>query len=83
MVNNYQLSNEDKKLIDGKLKEDIFNKTDSENQIRPEVLLMDYYRLNNMDFNWIILDPMSKLLQQPVFYSSGKIGYINRMSAGN
>jgi antitoxin component YwqK of YwqJK toxin-antitoxin module len=64
MVKNYQLSNEDKILIDGKLKEDIFNQTDPENQIRPEVLLIDYYRLNNMDFNWIILDPMSKAVTE-------------------
>ena len=64
MVKNYQLTNEDKKLIDGKLKEDIFNETDSEKQIRPEVLLIDYYRLNNMDFNWLILDPMSNAVTE-------------------
>ena len=64
MAKNYKLSNQDKKLIDGKLKEDIFNKTDSENQIRPEVSPIDYYRLNNMDFNWIILDPMSKAVTE-------------------
>src|SRR5689334_12110421 len=61
---NYKLSNEDKILIDGKLKEDIFNKTDPENQVRPEVLLIDYYRLNNMDLNWIILDPMSRAVTE-------------------
>lgn len=64
MDKNYQLSTEDKKLIDRKLKDDIFNKTDSENQIRPEVLLIDYYRLNNMDFNWMILDPMSNAVTE-------------------
>lgn len=61
---NYKLSNEDKILIDGKLKEDFFNKTDPENQVRPEVLLIDYYRLNNMDLNWIILDPMSRAVTE-------------------
>lgn len=60
----YKLSKKDKRLIDGKLKEDLYSNLDLKYQIRPEVSPIDYYRLHEMDFNWIILDPMSGMVSE-------------------
>lgn len=64
MAKKYKLSNEDKQLIEEKLKEDIFIESDPGNQIRPDVSPIDYYRLDKMDFNWIVMNPMAKMITE-------------------
>ena len=64
MKRNYKLSTEDKQLIEEQLKRDLFNKTDPENQVRPAISPIDYYRLHSMDFNWVILNPLSKMVSE-------------------
>jgi hypothetical protein len=58
------LSREDKKIVERKLEEDVFNITDPEFQVRPQVSPVNYYRLHAMDFIWIILDPMSRMVTE-------------------
>ncbi|TWV99947.1 DUF4375 domain-containing protein [Chitinophaga pinensis] len=62
MKTNYKLSTGDKAFIEEHLNGDLYNKTDPENQIRPEISPIDYYRLHNMDFNWAVLSPLSKMV---------------------
>jgi len=45
--------------IEELLKADVYSKTDLNNQVRPQISPVDYYRLSNMEFNWAILNPMS------------------------
>ncbi|SFO55713.1 protein of unknown function [Chitinophaga sp. YR627] len=62
MKTNYKLSTADKEFIEGHLNGDLYSKTDPEDQIRPEISPIDYYRLHNMDFNWAVLSPLSKMV---------------------
>ncbi|ACU63591.1 DMP19 family protein [Chitinophaga pinensis] len=64
MKTNNKLSTEDKQLIEEHLNGDLYSKTDPENQIRPEISPVDYYRLHNMDFNWAVLSPLSKMVAE-------------------
>lgn len=62
MKTNYKLSTADKQFIEEHLSRDLYSKTDLENQIRPAISPVDYYRLHNMDFNWAVLSPLSKMV---------------------
>ncbi|MCC7026527.1 MAG: DUF4375 domain-containing protein [Saprospiraceae bacterium] len=56
------LSNTINESIDRKIEGDLFDSIDEELQVRPEISKVDYYRLHGMDFNWIILEPMSQMV---------------------
>ena len=56
------LNNTINESIERKIEGDLFDTIDDALQVRPEISKVDYYRLHGMDFNWIILEPMSQMV---------------------
>lgn len=58
------LNNTINEYIERKIEGDLFDTIDDALQVRPEISKVDFYRLHAMDFNWIILEPMSQLVTE-------------------
>lgn len=53
-------SQTDKKIILEHLKKDEFASIDNSLIFKPEISKIDYYRLKEMEFNWVVLKPLSE-----------------------
>ncbi len=56
------LNNTINESIERKIEGDLFDTIDEALQVRPEISKVDFYRLHAMEFNWIILEPMSQMV---------------------